>query len=174
MKRIFFAIPIPEAISTALLLPFKGMHVHGVRWITQEQLHITVYFAGEVTEEVLQTIHSTMPVLCQSKTAFYLAFENLRLLYKNKKPAMLWAGFKEHYSFIDLSLSISKIFSAPPPPEQTPHITLARIRQLPASVKRHWQSRQPPYRLTKTLCKIRQVNRINSPRNFSTTVNPTL
>lgn len=130
MKRIFFAIPIPEAISTALLLPFKGMHVHGVRWITQEQLHITVYFAGEVTEEVLQTIHSTMPVLCQSKTAFYLAFENLRLLYKNKKPAMLWAGFKEHYSFIDLSLSISKIFSAPPPPAQTPHITLARIRQL--------------------------------------------
>ena len=130
MKRIFFAIPIPEAISTALLQPYKGMQVHGVRWIPQEQLHITVYFAGEVTEDVLQTIHSAMPVICQSKAAFYLAFENLRLLHKNKKPAMLWAGFKEHASFTDLSLSISKIFFAPLPPAQTPHITLARIRQL--------------------------------------------
>ncbi|MBX7109522.1 MAG: RNA 2',3'-cyclic phosphodiesterase [Chitinophagales bacterium] len=130
LKRIFFTIPIPEAISTALLKPFIGRHVYGVRWVPQEQLHITVYFAGEVTEEVLHTFDSLVPVLCQSKTAFNLEFENLRLLYKNKKPAMLWAVFKEHSSFTDLSVSICRIFSAPERREQTPHITLARIRQL--------------------------------------------
>lgn len=130
LKRLFFAISIPDEVKVALLKPFSGKQFHGVRWIPGEQLHITVHFIGEVHDEVTDHIHSVMPALCHSKINFDLGFENLQTVSNNKKPSIFWARLHDHPLFTDLTSSVQAILSPTEIKTQLPHITLARIRKL--------------------------------------------
>lgn len=130
MKRIFFAIAIPEPTRIELLQHFREKHFHGIRWIHVDQLHITVHFVGEVAESAIETFSSRMPALCDAQQHFTLMIENFQVQFRQHKPVMIWAGIQHQRAFADLSLAVQRICSVFPGKPQLPHITLARIRQL--------------------------------------------
>ncbi|MBK9730763.1 MAG: RNA 2',3'-cyclic phosphodiesterase [Chitinophagaceae bacterium] len=130
MRRIFFAISIPPETRQSLWQLFSHQHYFGIRWIDQEQLHITVHFLGEVENETIAQIALQLPVICNSIPAFDLQIENFRTVSKNQKPTMIWAQLEDHLSFSALCLSLRSSFPTGETRMPQPHITLARIRQL--------------------------------------------
>ncbi|MEP7129342.1 MAG: RNA 2',3'-cyclic phosphodiesterase [Chitinophagales bacterium] len=130
MRRLFFAISIPPETRQSLWQLFLHQHYFGIRWIDQEQLHITVHFLGEVEDETIAQIALQLPGICHSIAAFDLKIENFRTVSKNQKPTMIWAQLEDQLSFSSLCLSLRNIFPTGETRAPQPHITLARIRQL--------------------------------------------
>ena len=150
MKRLFFVIPIPEDLKQLLVAPFAKKDFFGVRWIAKENLHVTLHFLGDTTDETQDHIKIMMPTLCNPLPSFDLELECYKAVSKNGKPVMLWASFTENTFFESLSWSLCNIFQSDEAQKPLPHITLARIRQL----------HQLPFNLPKTKSFSLRVNSV--------------
>lgn len=140
MKRLFFAIPIPEEGKQLLMAPFSKKDFFGIRRTAKQNLHVTLHFLGDTSDEMQDYIHTNLPSLCGEVPSFDLELECYQTVLKNGKPVMIWAQFAENKCFESLSFSFRKLFPTEETRKPLPHVTLARIRQL----------HQLPFNLPKT------------------------
>jgi 2'-5' RNA ligase len=130
MKRLFFAIPVPEERKAELLRPFHEKKIHGIRWLDNHGLHITLHFVGSTPDEKLDEINQQARMICSSASSFQLTFESFKTVFKNKKPVMIWAQFEPNKLFEDLTYKFREMGPSDEKRQPVPHITLARIKQL--------------------------------------------
>jgi RNA 2',3'-cyclic 3'-phosphodiesterase len=134
MIRIFVAFPIPRRWSELFLDVSKNnLTVNKTRWTPEPNMHITLFFIGEILENNLEDVQSALEGVLKGQKEFKLEFETLELKGKKNSPSMLWARFKNDNSFTKLSheiyqavkpfMTIESIYSDP-----IPHCTLARIK----------------------------------------------
>jgi len=67
--RTFIALPLPRNLAAACLAWIGELKSRGVdaRWVTEEELHITLAFLGELkTTEVVETCRQTTRVASQT------------------------------------------------------------------------------------------------------------
>lgn len=128
MHRLFVGIRPPVAIRDLLTATMSG--AQGVRWQSDEQLHITLRYIGEVERPVAEDVAA---MLGQMRAArFDLAVQGVGLFDRGSRhPTALWAGVRPHDAIADLHRKIDRtIVRAGLEPERRaylPHITLARI-----------------------------------------------
>jgi 2'-5' RNA ligase len=110
----------------------KNSHIKKIRWTPAENLHITLFFIGEVEEHNLDKIKLALHDVLNGQHSFALEFDEIELRGR-KHPSMLWGKFKKSESFSSLSEKIYKslrefmtIEVAHKDP--VPHCTLARIK----------------------------------------------
>ena len=133
MIRIFTAFPVINEIADSLHdLSEKNSAIKNIRWTPKENLHITLFFIGEIEEKKLENVQKVLKNIFTEQNAFTLEFESLILKGKNY-PTMLWAGFRKNESFKLLSdkiYSVLKEFMTIPPVylDPIPHCTLARFK----------------------------------------------
>ena len=130
MKRLFFAISIPDKQKQILLQSFMKKDFHGIRWVNKENLHITAHFLGATYEEYIKNLMEQMPSVCNSAASFDITFQDFNTIVKGKKPVMIWAVFQENKTYDSLCYSLRKAFPTEENRTPIPHITLARIKQL--------------------------------------------
>lgn len=130
VKRLFFAISIPEDCKQLLLQLFRKKDFHGIRWVSKENLHITIHFLGATSEESLANILERIPSICSPVAPFDLKFEDFSTVIKDKKPVMIWAKFEENKAYDSLCYALRKEFPTEENRKPLPHLTLARIKQL--------------------------------------------
>lgn len=132
MIRLFVALPLPEDVVDGLLALEQG--VPGARWSTQEQLHLTLRFIGEVDGRDAAAIDETLAAI--SAPPFTLQLKGVGA-FGGKNPHALWAGVSANDALMHLQRKIeSAIQRLGFPAEErkyTPHVTLARLRAAPAS-----------------------------------------
>lgn len=132
--RLFIAIELPDKIKRKL----AGLRrdIPGVRWVPQEQLHLTLLFLGELEEERLE-------LLCTALERIAAVPFNLRLTRpgcfpRAGNPRVLWFGVDAQPALERLAQRVkTAVASCGIAVEERPfcaHITLARIRQ-PAAVE---------------------------------------
>src|SRR6185437_1775902 len=130
MIRLFVALDLPENIR-ARLLELQG-GVPGARWSTNQQLHLTLRFIGEVDGDVAHDIDDTLAVI--RAPAFALELSGVGE-FGGKNPRALWAGVKPNDALLHLQRKIETAMQRIGlPAEQrkfTPHVTLARLRGTP-------------------------------------------
>lgn len=85
--RLFAAIPISERVSTDLVRLQKG--VSGAKWVARENMHITVGFFGDVTDDFAEILD--MELARRPLPAFELQLSGLGHFGSNP-PFSLWAG----------------------------------------------------------------------------------
>ena len=57
MRRIFIAVPAPPEISAYLkLLKEDNQDISGIKWIRLNNLHLTIYFIGNIVEEDFEKV----------------------------------------------------------------------------------------------------------------------
>ena len=139
MRRLFFAISVPGKHKHILIESFSQQNLHGIRWVSLENLHITTHFLGATPGESLKDILEQMPSVCNSITPFDITFQDFIAVFKDKKPVMIWAQFQENKAYDSLCYSLRKAFPTQEKRIPVPHLTLARIKQL----------RQLPFELPK-------------------------
>ena len=135
MVRIFLAFPLPLNLRKQLQQMFSGYsNAAGFRWAPEENLHITIFFIGEVEEEKIPLIREKIKGVLSQQTSFHLEFEQFEFRGHSRKPSMFWARFKKSEKFSVLSAKVAsevqqymtlKIQHQDP----IPHITIARLKR---------------------------------------------
>ncbi|MEA3040102.1 MAG: 2,3-cyclic 3-phosphodiesterase [Sphingomonadales bacterium] len=127
MLRLFVAIRPPIAIRERLLAAMGG--VAGARWQTEEQLHLTLRFIGEVDRHVARDVDAALCAV--HHPPFEIALAGIGAFDRRGEPVTLWAGVAPNEPLKVLHNKIDQaIVRAGLAPERrafTPHITLARL-----------------------------------------------
>jgi 2'-5' RNA ligase len=129
MHRLFVAIRPPPVIRALLLAVMGG--VSGARWQSDEQLHLTLRFIGEVDRHRADDIHAALGAVHQPP--FEIAVNGIGAFERRGQPGALWAGvapaepLKALHKKVDTALG--KVGVAPDERAFLPHITLARLNR---------------------------------------------
>jgi len=140
MARIFIALDIPDDIKAMLGRLIKkwpaGPH-STIRWVNPLQLHITLAFLGDITEELLERVCNAAQGIACATQPFNLAIQGTGVFPGPKNPRVLWCGcMGDLHAIENLQKNIQTMLEGMGLPIEkrpfTPHITLGRIRSVTA------------------------------------------
>ena len=141
--RAFVAIFPPLEVREALLRAAKAAPVTGgIRWVRQENVHLTLKFFGDgpPEPEALKSIHEALEEVIREREplrSLFIGSSGLGAFPSCEKARVLWAGVGEGSS--GLSAIAAEVDQALEPlgfggdrRSYTPHATLGRVRGRPA------------------------------------------
>jgi 2'-5' RNA ligase len=135
-KRLFVAIDLPE--STRQFLVDLDPKIHGVRWIDPLQLHLTLGFFGDVSEDVDLALREKLSAI--EFGAFFLPIIGVGTFPPKGPPKIIWIGVgRGHPHLFQVHKRVQEAaLAAGLEPELRPfhpHITIARCHRVsPQSV----------------------------------------
>ena len=127
MHRLFVAIRPPATVRAQLLAAMGG--VSGARWQSEDQIHLTLRFIGDVDRHQAEDVHAALCGVHQPR--FEIALAGVGAFDRRGEPTVLWAGvspqepLKSLHKKIDQA--IARIGLEPERRAYAPHITLARL-----------------------------------------------
>ncbi|OKL39829.1 RNA 2',3'-cyclic phosphodiesterase [Pontibacter flavimaris] len=129
--RLFAAAPLPPDLQEKLAGHLAHFEHPSLRILPQQNLHLTLYFIGNVPENELPGIKERIVRVAQRHEPFTLQFERTEPGPKPRHPRLIWARFAPHPAFEALSRELTEMLAEQPPAQQKsiPHITLARYRK---------------------------------------------
>ena len=133
-KRLFLGIPAPEGIFQPLQSLRQALEAQsGIRWVKAENLHVTVFFFGQVAEEMIPNLIEMIRATLREFAPFELIFDQFVPAPKARKPRMIWARYHKTETFRLLVNRITDLYAQIQPRQQqrkspVPHITVARLR----------------------------------------------
>ena len=129
--RLFVAATLPETLKQELQEQLQVYDHPAIRPIPRENLHLTLFFLGNVPVQQLSTIKQSIREVSQRHQPFVLDFECTEAGPKPKQPRLIWARFAALPAFEALSHDLTQALADEPPKKQKtiPHITLARFRK---------------------------------------------
>ena len=129
MHRLFVAIRPPLAIRKLLLAAMGG--VSGARWQSEEQLHLTLRFIGEVDRHRAGDIHAALGAV--HHPPFEIALNGIGAFERRGFADAVWAGVIPHEPLRalhkKLDAALARVGIAPDERAYLPHITLARLKR---------------------------------------------
>lgn len=130
MIRLFVALALPDAVTDGLILLQGG--IPGARWMTREQLHLTLRFIGEVDGRDGQAIDDALASIRSPR--FTLELKGVGE-FGGKTPRALWAGVRDEAAVSHLQRKIEsavqRVGIGPEERKFSPHVTLARLKGAP-------------------------------------------
>jgi 2'-5' RNA ligase len=127
MLRLFVGIEFPPELKLRLSLLCTG--IPGARWIDPGNLHLTLRFIGEITEDLAADVDEALAQLRARRFALQLAGTGV---FGGNRPHTLWVGVERDPELILLhdriELALIRIGLAPEPRRFAPHVTMARLR----------------------------------------------
>ena len=132
--RLFVALEIPSVVrkNLATLLAELRAITTEPRWVRPENLHVTLKFLGEVSEEGLESVKSALRQI-RSGNGVMLEFRGLGFFPNEKHPRVLWAGMEASTNLKGLAADIETAMEKHGIPREkrefSPHLTLARFER---------------------------------------------
>jgi 2'-5' RNA ligase len=127
MPRLFTAIEVPKEIGM-MLSSLRG-GVHGARWISPENYHITLRFIGDIDERTANEVAGVLDFV--ERPSFNLTLTGLDQ-FGGKKPRAIFASVQPSPALIELQAEQERMMQRIGLPAEgrrfTPHVTLARLR----------------------------------------------
>ncbi len=129
MKRLFVAVHFKQSIIEAIQNICFG--VKGVRWVTEDQLHLTLRFIGDCDEMLMDALGEELSKIEQ--TPFCIHLKGVGHFPPRGKPTVLWVGLAQSEQLISLAKSIDRAVERVGLPKERrkfhPHITVGRIKK---------------------------------------------
>jgi len=153
MIRLFAAIAIPPEIGEGLVRRQQGLP--GARWRPTEAFHITLRFAGEISEALADDLDAELNVVAGE--ALSLSLEGVGSFQDGDDIHAIWAGVEENPALRRLAArcesAARKAGLAPDRRLWRPHVTLAYLRRadparVAAWVQSHNLLKSPPFRVS--------------------------
>lgn len=143
--RVFIAIEIDDKIRAGLgrlqkeLADKAGIGKSDVKWVSPENIHLTLKFLGEIKDEQVVDVCKVVEDVTGRHNSFELAVETVGC-FGGKSARVVWVGLGEGgESLLNLQNDLEQqLISAGWPPEErefTGHLTLCRVRNSKAGVK---------------------------------------
>lgn len=134
MLRLFVAIDLPAEVKETIC----GLRTRlpGVKWLGSEQHHLTLRFIGDADQALYSRIRTNLSAV--STPSFFLSLRGVGCFPPKRDPRVLWVGVDRSEALLDLRNQVEKalLLSGLEPEGRSfsPHITIARLREAPASV----------------------------------------
>jgi 2'-5' RNA ligase len=127
--RLFVAIRPPRAVRERLSAAMGG--ISGARWQSDDQLHLTLRFIGDVDRRQAEDVHAALGAVRQPP--FEISLSGVGFFGRRGKPDAVWAGVAPPEPLAALHRKIDQaLVRAGLEPEgraYLPHITLARLNR---------------------------------------------
>ncbi|OGX43785.1 MAG: 2'-5' RNA ligase [Omnitrophica WOR_2 bacterium RIFCSPLOWO2_12_FULL_51_8] len=95
--RAFIAIDLPAEIKQALSKLQDGLKLSGadVKWVEPKNIHLTLKFLGEITEESTAKIHGIIAAAAAVNPLFQARIAALGAFPSAGSPRVIWAGIDQ-------------------------------------------------------------------------------
>jgi 2'-5' RNA ligase len=127
MLRLFVGIEFPPEFK--LRLELLCADIPGARWVDAGNLHLTLRFIGEVSEDIAADVDEALAEVRVPRFSLRLAGTGT---FGGNKPDVLWVGVERDPELVRLRDKIERaLIRAGLEPERrkfAPHVTLARLR----------------------------------------------
>ncbi len=92
--RTFIAIEISEEIRNGLAQIQSHLRYSGadVKWVEEQNIHITMKFLGEVSEEKSEKIKNILAKIASETEPFEITIRDIGAFPKIEYPRVIWAG----------------------------------------------------------------------------------
>lgn len=133
--RTFVAIELPAQIKeqiASVQAELKKTSAQ-VSWVKPDNIHVTLKFLGEVSEEKIDAVYSATQVGCQGRKTFRISLKGLGGFPNLKRPRVIWVGTSQgEKELVDLQSRIETELEKKGFPKEerkfTPHFTIGRIK----------------------------------------------
>jgi RNA 2',3'-cyclic 3'-phosphodiesterase len=131
-KRLFIAISVPKDIKKRIFrLTEREYKDLPVKWVSSENLHVTVNFLGYVLEEKIPEICESLKSATHGKSAFDIEFTKIGIGPTKEKKKMVWLRGNQNNELDDLKFSLDFALGCflKEKSKFIPHLTLGRIKK---------------------------------------------
>jgi RNA 2',3'-cyclic 3'-phosphodiesterase len=129
MPRIFTGLEIPADVAASLAMLRGGLP--GARWIDPENYHLTLRFIGDVDDDTAHEVASLLGRV--QRRPFEVRFDELSS-FGGRKPRAVIAAIDPVAALIELQAEHERLMQRvglePEGRKYTPHVTLARLRDV--------------------------------------------
>ncbi|MEO9593610.1 RNA 2',3'-cyclic phosphodiesterase [Rhodopirellula bahusiensis] len=133
--RTFLAIPLPSdlARTASRWMAETKSPGDGIKWVPDENLHLTLKFLGEVDNVETPAVCNTLEAACEDLEPFPLVLEGASGIPDLERPRVLTVAVDDATSTLtNLVADLEKRFAAmgykPEPRDYRPHLTVGRTR----------------------------------------------
>jgi 2'-5' RNA ligase len=133
--RLFAAVPLPEPARAGVagLLERLRRKDLPVRWVRDENLHLTLKFFGEVAEDRLGRIEEAIRAANEGSAPLEMRLDELGAFPNARRPRVVYVGLEAPPALELLQDRLERqceaIGFAPEGTPFRPHITLGRVRE---------------------------------------------
>ncbi|MCB9931905.1 MAG: RNA 2',3'-cyclic phosphodiesterase [Planctomycetes bacterium] len=143
MPRLFVAIDFPEAVNQQLIGLCKD--ISKAKWIKPGQIHLTLRFIGEVTDEQAELLKLALREVRAKAFDLQLKGTGTFPQEADRRPRVLWANVEAGPELRELAGKVDEAARAAGQvlknEDFIAHVTLARFRYPPGPELRRWQKR---------------------------------
>src|ERR1700722_7466416 len=134
-KRLFVALELPS--SRRKILFGLDPHLTGLRWVPEEQLHLTLSFLGQIESPVEAQLRQALGDV--RVPPFFLPLRSVGVFNSRGRPSVVWVGvgkghphlFALHRRIQDAVLRVGLEADLKP---FHPHVTIGRARDISSQV----------------------------------------
>ncbi len=132
--RLFAAIPMPDPARAALLHLLAKLEQTGwpVRWVGEDNLHLTIKFYGEVPEEDVIRLGDQLAAAVRGTTVLPMQLNGVNAFPALRHPRVIWAAVDAPPALELMQHRVEQAAAgAGFPPEGKlfrPHVTLGRLK----------------------------------------------
>jgi RNA 2',3'-cyclic 3'-phosphodiesterase len=135
--RTFVALEMPVAIEDQLsnvIATLKAdLKEMPVRWVAVENIHLTLKFIGETSEENVQQVSSLVEQCAKNVESFDLQLKGFGVFPDTRRPLVLWVGVSAPENLATLQQKIENGLARLGYPVEdrpfNPHLTIGRVRR---------------------------------------------
>ena len=134
--RSFISIPLAADVSRAAVKIMRrlGSEGDGIKWVPEENFHLTLKFLGEVDNTVVPDICNVLDDICQQHEPFELSFAGTGAFPDLQRPRILYIGVQDESGTLvklvaALETELAELGFKPEPRDYTPHLTLGRTKR---------------------------------------------
>jgi len=136
MKRLFVAIKIDQ--DPGFLQVYRSikscLRHERIKWVEENNLHVTLKFLGETAEEVIPKIEAILETRTLTIYTFDYLLSGLGIFGSTHSPRVIWAGLEPYKNFVNVIKNLQQDFEIigfqKDRQNQVPHLTLGRIKSI--------------------------------------------
>jgi len=133
--RTFIAVELSDLIKASLaqIQSHLKYAAADVKWVEKNNIHLTLKFLGEILEEKLWQVKSTLEIIGMATAPFEISLKDVGAFPKIDYPRVIWVGLdKGAKESTDLAIKIDEELSKIGFEKETrpfaAHLTIGRVR----------------------------------------------
>jgi RNA 2',3'-cyclic 3'-phosphodiesterase len=135
--RSFVALDFPadvrKKISSFIQAGRMALNSYPIRWVTENNYHLTLNFMGEITPDQVEHVSKGLAAITSEMTAFPFQITGRGLFPDTRRPSILWIGAESSPELMDLAGKAAQVARSAGIPSENlrfkPHLTIARINR---------------------------------------------
>ncbi len=136
--RTFIALPLSDACHAHLKRIQQDLKracpTRDVRWVPPENIHLTLFFVGDVILERIDPLKAALAVITRNAAPFTYQVRDIGAFPNVRRPRVVWVGVKDPSGRLKLlhravNEALENVGFTPDTRPFSPHLTLGRIKR---------------------------------------------